>query len=112
MALQSFSFSVINGTTTPTFAVVNTLNFVQLSTQDVVLTLPAAVAGTYCKVFVVTHPVRPLSNGVVRVRPGAGDFFDVKSQFFHTNEAVIWELGSSVTFFAFDADNWSVVDVL
>jgi hypothetical protein len=109
MALQNFSLSVVDGAVTTAFTIVNTLTFVQLDAEDVILTMPPAVAGNFCKVIVVS---RTADHGVVRVRPDTGDVLDVKSQFLDANEAVIWEKGSSVSFAAMDGTTWAVIDVL
>lgn len=92
-------------TTTGTIA--KSLNFVTLSTVDVVLTLPTAVAGRVVKIVVAHHPAAALTSGVVRVLANTGDTIQGG-----TDPVVTWELYSSVTFVAVDATDWQVVDVL
>ena len=85
----------------------DTMNFVELDTEDITLTLPSANGGDLVIVNILTHPRVALTSGVVRIVPGTGDYF-----FGGAAEVVTWELGSTVKLIAVDSTYWRVVDVL
>ncbi len=114
MAEAQFSGVTLNGDTLNAtydapYDILNasqTMLFIQLGAEDVVLRLPTAVAGRMFVVAVSEYTVPVGTTGVVRVVPFA---YPANTQKVNgVNEVVTWQLHSQLTFFGVGAAGWEV----
>ncbi len=94
----SADHTVINAT--------ETMVFVNLGTEEIVITLPAAVAGRMIVVGVSTHTSAPGTTNVVRVVPDPGI---PTNKINGENAIVTWQLESALTFYGLGAPGWLAV---